>query len=104
MTAAVPRETPDIGVGERAFIEALFPPLDRCHGRAIGAAHRSHANPAVFRKIPVGRYRQGCSCIGAFVLAERSDFEIPIRYFPYQRRFWEHLPPLFPPPSPPVLL
>src|SRR5258708_7981889 len=46
----VASQATDVGVGERAFVEAALPIGNALHGGSIGMAHRSKANASIIRQ------------------------------------------------------
>src|SRR6266567_7048489 len=82
--AIVPRQTSHVCMGECALVEALFPSLNRSHGRAFGASHRTKAYRSVVREIPERSDGQLCPCIGPLVFGKRANAQAAVDDFPDQ--------------------
>jgi len=76
--ALVAREATNIGVGKGTLVEAPLPAGYGRDGCALWPPHRSCADGAAVREIPVGRDSELRFCLGTFVLSQSADLQLPI--------------------------
>src|ERR1700733_11606238 len=80
----VARKATDIGMGKSALVEAPLPVGDNRGGCALRPPHRSRADGAVVRQIPVGRDSEFRFRLGTLVLSESADLQLPVSDPPNQ--------------------
>jgi hypothetical protein len=74
----VARKATDIGMGKGTLVEAPLPSGNGRDGCVLWPPHRSCADGAAVREIPVGRDSELRCCLGTFVLSQSADFQLPV--------------------------
>src|SRR5229473_4037503 len=82
----VARNATDVGKGKGTLVEAPFPGGNGRDGCVLWPPHRSCADGADVREIPVGRDSELRFCLGTFVPSESADFQLSVSNPPHQRR------------------